>query len=90
MTPGKLYRLKRPLILWTQNSVAQNRGTCHVEPGDIVMCVVKNKSAGIFRGQSVYQHKVLVQEGRVYNLPSLTASEQDIYFELAIGKQQQQ
>ena len=82
MTPGKLYRLKRPLVLWTQD-----RGTCQVEPGDIVMCVVKGDSGGNFRGQSVYQHKVLVQEGLVYNLPSLTAREQDIYFELAIRKQ---
>jgi len=83
MKIGKLYRMKRQLILWTQD-----RGTWHVDPGDIVMCVVKSKSVGLFRGQSVFQHKVLVQNGGVYNLPSLTVAEQDIYFELlAVGKQ---
>ena len=79
MKVGKLYKMKRQLMLWSRN------GTCAVNPGDIVMCVVKRKEVGLFRGQSVFQHKILVRDS-VYNLPSLTEAEQDRYLE-PVGKQ---
>ena len=83
MKLGKLYKIRRGIVLWTNES--NSIGAVMANADEIVMCV-ESTAAVVLDGRKVYRAKILRRD-RVYNLPSMTAEERTWYFELATGKQ---
>ena len=84
MQVGKLYKMKRRLLLWT------DVGAFWPNNDQILLCVESRDSGEVVgkRRENLFQHMVLIGD-KVYKFPSMTSSELNYYIELAIGKKQQ-